>query len=70
MISFQLNGEDTQVEVDAAKPILWVLREDLKKIGAKFAKVFQTTSSARAIYCVSSSRICCDISANSNALAI
>ena len=36
MISFQLNGEDTQVDVDVSKPILWVLREDLKKIGAKF----------------------------------
>jgi len=36
MISFQLNGENQQVDVDTAKPILWVLREDLKKIGTKF----------------------------------
>ena len=36
MISFQLNGEDQQVDVDSAKPILWVLREDLKQIGTKF----------------------------------
>ena len=36
MISFQLNGEDTQVDVDSSKPILWVLREDLKKTGSKF----------------------------------
>lgn len=35
-ISFVLNGKNTSVEVDADKPLLWVLREDLGLTGAKF----------------------------------
>ena len=29
-IKFTVNGESREIEVDPAKPLLWVLREDLK----------------------------------------
>ena len=35
-ISFVLNGKSTSIEVDADKPLLWVLREDLGLTGTKF----------------------------------
>ncbi len=36
MISFTLNGQARQVEADADKPLLWVLRDDLGVVGVKF----------------------------------
>ncbi len=35
-IKFTVNGESREIEVDPAKPLLWVLREDLKITGPKF----------------------------------
>ena len=35
-IKFTVNGEAREMEVDPAKPLLWVLREDLKITGPKF----------------------------------
>ena len=35
-IKFTVNGESREMEVDPAKPLLWVLREDLKITGPKF----------------------------------
>jgi aerobic-type carbon monoxide dehydrogenase small subunit (CoxS/CutS family) len=34
--SFTLNGKPTQVTVEADRPLLWVLREDLALTGTKF----------------------------------
>ena len=36
MISFTVNGQPRQVDVEAEKPLLWVLREDLNIVGPKF----------------------------------
>ncbi|MBM3649825.1 MAG: (2Fe-2S)-binding protein [Alphaproteobacteria bacterium] len=36
MISFTVNGQPARVEVEADKPLLWVLREDLAIVGPKF----------------------------------
>ena len=36
MISFTVNGQARQVDAEAGKPLLWVLREDLNIIGPKF----------------------------------
>src|SRR5262245_19265883 len=36
MISFTVNGQARQVDVEAEKPLLWVLREDLDLTGPKF----------------------------------
>jgi isoquinoline 1-oxidoreductase alpha subunit len=36
MISFTVNGQARQVDVEAEKPLLWVLREDLGIVGPKF----------------------------------
>jgi isoquinoline 1-oxidoreductase alpha subunit len=36
MISFTVNGQASQVDVEAEKPLLWVLREDLGIVGPKF----------------------------------
>jgi isoquinoline 1-oxidoreductase alpha subunit len=36
MISFTVNGQARQVDVEADKPLLWVLREDLGIVGPKF----------------------------------
>jgi isoquinoline 1-oxidoreductase alpha subunit len=36
MISFQLNGEARNVEVDADTPLLWVLRDTLGLTGTKY----------------------------------
>jgi len=36
MISFNLNGTDTRVDVDADMPLLWVLRDTLGLTGTKF----------------------------------
>jgi isoquinoline 1-oxidoreductase subunit alpha len=36
MISFTVNGQPRQVDVDPGKPLLWVLREDLNIVGPKF----------------------------------
>jgi len=36
MISFNLNGRDISVEVDADMPLLWVLRDTLGLTGTKF----------------------------------
>ena len=36
MISFTVNGQACQVDVEAEKPLLWVLREDLGIVGPKF----------------------------------
>jgi len=36
MIEFQLNGEDTSVDVDKNMPVLWVLRDVLKLTGTKY----------------------------------
>ena len=36
MISFKLNGQDQQVDIDPAMPLLWVLRDELKLTGTKF----------------------------------
>ena len=35
-LSFTLNGKPTRVEVDEARPLLWVLRDDLGLTGTKF----------------------------------
>jgi isoquinoline 1-oxidoreductase alpha subunit len=35
-VTFILNGKSTTVEVDADKPLLWVLREDLGLTGTKY----------------------------------
>jgi len=35
-ISFVVNGKSASVDVDPAKPLLWVLREDLGLTGTKF----------------------------------
>ena len=35
-IELTVNGEKRSVDVDAAKPLLWVLREDLKLTGTKY----------------------------------
>ncbi len=35
-IKFTLNGEAREVEVESDKPLLWILREDLKLTGTKF----------------------------------
>lgn len=36
MISLTVNGQLRQVDVEAEKPLLWVLREDLEIVGPKF----------------------------------
>ena len=36
MISFTVNGRPVSVDVEAEKPLLWVLREDLDIVGPKF----------------------------------
>src|SRR5215208_5119470 len=36
MISFTVNGQPARVDVEADKPLLWVLREDLNIVGPKF----------------------------------
>ena len=36
MISFTLNGQSARVDVEAEKPLLWVLREDLNIVGPKY----------------------------------
>ena len=36
MISFTVNGQPRQVDVEPEKPLLWVLREDLNIVGPKF----------------------------------
>ena len=36
MISFTVNGQARQVDVEPEKPLLWVLREDLGIVGPKF----------------------------------
>ena len=36
MISFTVNGRSAQVDVEAEKPLLWVLREDLNIVGSKY----------------------------------
>lgn len=36
MISFTVNGDSHTVEVEGDKPLLWVLRENLKLTGTKF----------------------------------
>jgi nicotinate dehydrogenase subunit A len=36
MIDFKVNGRSVQVDVDAATPLLYVLRDELKLNGAKF----------------------------------
>ena len=36
MISFVVNGETRQADVEPEKPLLWVLREDLNIVGPKF----------------------------------
>ena len=35
-ISLTVNGKTSSVDVDPAKPLLWVLREDLKVLGPKY----------------------------------
>jgi len=35
-ISFTVNGEDRQVDVDPDTPLLWVLRDELRLTGTKF----------------------------------
>src|SRR5215470_3793390 len=35
-VSFVLNGKPTEVEVELDKPLLWVLREDLRLTGTKY----------------------------------
>ena len=35
-ISLMVNGVARQVKGDPAKPLLWVLREDLDMVGTKF----------------------------------
>lgn len=34
--TLKINGQDREVEADPKKPLLWVLREDLKLTGSKF----------------------------------
>ena len=36
MISFTVNGQPARVDVEAEKPLLWVLREDLNITGPKY----------------------------------
>ena len=36
MFTIQVNGEDYTVDVPAEKPLLWVLRENIKLTGTKF----------------------------------
>jgi len=36
MVAFTLNGESRQVDAEADKPLLWVLREDLDIVGPKY----------------------------------
>jgi isoquinoline 1-oxidoreductase alpha subunit len=36
MITLQINGETRELDVDAATPLLWVLRDELKLTGTKF----------------------------------
>jgi isoquinoline 1-oxidoreductase alpha subunit len=36
MIPITINGERREIEVEADKPLLWVLREDLALVGTKF----------------------------------
>jgi isoquinoline 1-oxidoreductase subunit alpha len=36
MISFTVNGQLARVDVEADKPLLWVLREDLNVVGPKY----------------------------------
>ena len=36
MISFTVNGQPARVDVEADKPLLWVLREDLDVTGPKY----------------------------------
>jgi len=36
MISFTINGQPARVDVEAEKPLLWVLRESLALTGTKF----------------------------------
>lgn len=36
MISLMVNGEERQVDVDPAMPLLWVLRDELGLTGSKF----------------------------------
>ena len=36
MISFTVNGQPARVDVEADKPVLWVLREDLNIVGPKY----------------------------------
>lgn len=35
-MEMRVNGETRQVDVPSSKPLLWVLREDLSKVGTKF----------------------------------
>ncbi len=35
-VSFRLNGKPTRLDVDADRPLLWVLRDDLGLTGTKF----------------------------------
>jgi isoquinoline 1-oxidoreductase alpha subunit len=35
-IVFNLNGQSVTVDADPEKPLLWVLREDLRLIGTKY----------------------------------
>ena len=35
-VSLTVNGEKRRIDVDAEKPLLWILREDLKLPGTKF----------------------------------
>lgn len=36
MISFNLNGQQIQIDIDPAMPLLWVLRDELNLTGTKF----------------------------------
>ncbi|MDJ0926720.1 MAG: (2Fe-2S)-binding protein [Gammaproteobacteria bacterium] len=36
MVTFKLNNNPVQVDVDAGTPLLWVLRDSLKKFGTKY----------------------------------
>jgi len=35
-IDFQINGDNISIEADPAKPLLWILREDLGLTGTKY----------------------------------
>ncbi|MDX1333719.1 MAG: 2Fe-2S iron-sulfur cluster-binding protein, partial [Robiginitalea sp.] len=35
--NLKVNGQDRQVDVDPATPLLWVLREHLNLVGTKYA---------------------------------